>query len=159
MAGVVHDRKPHNDEEEIPRGRSNFDGNSVDDRLAAVSQAIAVEPDRMTKVEESLIIVYCIFSHAPTVEPWLPVSMYTVHQKFMQLAPLVSTPKIVGVMTLNIVRANKFASSLADSSVRDAWIPVIGKHADITIFPTFSQCPVGQRVLARAVTWFSSCVL
>ena len=34
------------------------------------------------------ITVYCIFSHAPTVEPWLPVSMYTVHQKFMQLAPL-----------------------------------------------------------------------
>ena len=49
-AGVVHDSKPHNDEEEIPRCRSNFDCNSVDKRLATVSQAIEVEPDRMTKV-------------------------------------------------------------------------------------------------------------
>jgi len=54
--------------------------------------------------------------------------------------------KIVGVTTLDVVRANKFTSSLTGSSVRDAQIPVVGGHAGVTILPLFSQCPVGQLV-------------
>merc|ERR1712136_152919 len=61
---------------------------------------------------------------------------------------------IVGVTTLDVVRANKFTSSLTGSSVRDAQIPVVGGHAGVTILPLFSQCPVGQLgpevVLAKA---------
>ena len=41
----------------------------MDDRLAAVSHAIAVEPDRMTEVLKKVwITVYCIFSNTPIVE-------------------------------------------------------------------------------------------
>ena len=83
--------------------------------------------------------------------------------------------KIVGVTTLDVVRANKFTSSLTGSSMRDAQIPVISGHAGVTILPLFSQCLVGQLVpkikwriweeyggtlvLAQAATWFGSCEL
>ena len=31
--------------------------------------------------------VLLLFSYGPNLKAWLPVSMYTVHQKFMQMAP------------------------------------------------------------------------
>ena len=84
--------------------------------------------------------------------------------------------KIVGVTTLDVVRANKFTSSLTGSSMRDAQIPVIGGSAGVITLPLFSQCLVGplvqqikwriwarvwrhRLVLAPAATWCGSASL
>merc|ERR1712190_94398 len=47
--------------------------------------------------------------------------------------------KIVGVTTLDCVRANKFVGELAGVDADDVEVPVIGGHAGVTIMPVFSQ--------------------
>jgi len=56
--------------------------------------------------------------------------------------------KIVGITTLDIVRANKFVQELTGKS---AEIPVIGGHAGKTILPVFSQDPAGASVSASKI--------
>merc|ERR1712151_452986 len=47
--------------------------------------------------------------------------------------------KIVGVTTLDCVRANKFVADITGKNPRYINVPVIGGHAGITIMPVFSQ--------------------
>nr|USW07936.1 malate dehydrogenase [Crypthecodinium cohnii] len=47
--------------------------------------------------------------------------------------------KIVGVTTLDVVRANKFVSEATDTPVQAVAVPVVGGHAGETILPLFSQ--------------------
>merc|ERR1711879_1132132 len=47
--------------------------------------------------------------------------------------------KIVGVTTLDCVRANKFVGELTGADPEDIDVPVIGGHAGVTILPLFSQ--------------------
>jgi len=47
--------------------------------------------------------------------------------------------KIVGVTTLDIVRANKFVHEFSGVSLDEINVPVIGGHAGTTILPLFSQ--------------------
>jgi malate dehydrogenase len=47
--------------------------------------------------------------------------------------------KIVGVTTLDCVRANKFVGEIAGVDPDDIDVPVIGGHAGVTIMPVFSQ--------------------
>jgi len=54
--------------------------------------------------------------------------------------------KIVGISTLDIVRANKFVSELTGKDPEDVDIPVIGGHAGATIMPVFSQCSIGRTI-------------
>merc|ERR1719491_124032 len=54
--------------------------------------------------------------------------------------------KIVGVTTLDVVRANKFVSEKVGCDVKDVNIPVIGGHAGTTILPLFSQDANGQKI-------------
>lgn len=49
--------------------------------------------------------------------------------------------KIVGVTTLDVVRANKFVAEVTGKSVNDVKVPVVGGHAGVTILPLFSQEP------------------
>merc|ERR1712054_649226 len=51
--------------------------------------------------------------------------------------------KIVGVSTLDVVRANKFVQEITG---KPAQIPVIGGHAGATILPLFSQDPAGASI-------------
>jgi len=51
--------------------------------------------------------------------------------------------KIVGISTLDIVRANKFVQNRTGKA---AEIPVIGGHAGKTILPLFSQDPAGKNI-------------
>merc|ERR1711934_895127 len=51
--------------------------------------------------------------------------------------------KIVGISTLDVVRANKFVQELTG---QPAEIPVIGGHAGKTILPVFSQDPAGASI-------------
>merc|ERR1712176_1375596 len=54
--------------------------------------------------------------------------------------------KIVGVTTLDRVRANKFIADMTGKHPRDIEVPVIGGHAGITIMPVFSQDPIAATV-------------
>merc|ERR1712070_740673 len=47
--------------------------------------------------------------------------------------------KIVGVTTLDCVRANKFVGDMTGKHPKDINVPVIGGHAGVTIMPVFSQ--------------------
>jgi len=51
--------------------------------------------------------------------------------------------KIVGISTLDVVRANKFVQEITGMP---AQIPVIGGHAGKTILPLFSQDPAGASI-------------
>jgi len=54
--------------------------------------------------------------------------------------------KIVGVTTLDCVRANKFVSEITGKHPSEIEIPVIGGHAGVTIMPVFSQDPAGASI-------------
>merc|ERR1712232_598257 len=54
--------------------------------------------------------------------------------------------KIIGVTTLDCVRANKFVGDLLDKHPRDISVPVIGGHAGVTIMPVFSQDRVAATI-------------
>merc|ERR1719443_2896794 len=47
--------------------------------------------------------------------------------------------KLVGVTTLDCVRANKFVSQMTGKSAKFVNVPVVGGHAGVTILPLFSQ--------------------
>merc|ERR1719395_420738 len=51
--------------------------------------------------------------------------------------------KILGVTTLDCVRANKFVGDITGKHPKDISVPVIGGHAGVTIMPVFSQDPAG----------------
>jgi len=56
--------------------------------------------------------------------------------------------KIVGISTLDVVRANKFVQEITG---RPAQVPVIGGHAGKTILPLFSQDAAGSTIDAAKV--------
>jgi len=56
--------------------------------------------------------------------------------------------KIVGISTLDVVRANKFVQ---DITGKPCEIPVIGGHAGTTILPLFSQDPAGASIDASKI--------
>jgi malate dehydrogenase len=59
--------------------------------------------------------------------------------------------KIVGVTTLDCVRANKFVSEIAGCDPNDVEVPVIGGHAGVTIMPVFSQVKQAQGIPAADI--------
>lgn len=54
--------------------------------------------------------------------------------------------RIVGVTTLDCVRANKFVSELTGKHPSEIDVPVIGGHAGVTIMPVFSQDPAAASI-------------
>uniref|UniRef100_A0A7S3UGL2 Malate dehydrogenase n=1 Tax=Oxyrrhis marina TaxID=2969 RepID=A0A7S3UGL2_OXYMA len=52
--------------------------------------------------------------------------------------------KVVGVTTLDVVRANKFVSEISGVPVSDVDVTVIGGHAGKTILPVLSGTPVAN---------------
>merc|ERR1712083_337577 len=56
-----------------------------------------------------------------------------------------SPKKIVGITTLDCVRANKFVQNITGKPCE---IPVVGGHAGTTILPLFSQDPAGASIPA-----------
>jgi malate dehydrogenase len=59
--------------------------------------------------------------------------------------------KILGVTSLDCVRAEKFVYELAGGTVEDISIPVIGGHAGTTILPLFSQDKAGATIDAAKI--------
>lgn len=54
--------------------------------------------------------------------------------------------KIVGVTTLDVVRADKFVHEITGAPIETIDIPVIGGHAGTTILPLFSQDKAGRAI-------------
>merc|ERR1719217_1671542 len=59
--------------------------------------------------------------------------------------------KIVGVTTLDCVRANKFVGDITGKHPKDVQVPVIGGHAGVTIMPVFSQDPIAATISASKI--------
>merc|ERR1712007_249026 len=59
--------------------------------------------------------------------------------------------KIVGVTTLDCVRANKFVAEKCGVDPADVDVPVIGGHAGVTIMPVFSQDKYGNLLLEHQI--------
>jgi len=59
--------------------------------------------------------------------------------------------KIVGVTTLDCVRANKFVSQLTGKPAKFMNVPVVGGHAGVTILPLFSQVKAMKDVAADKI--------
>jgi len=59
--------------------------------------------------------------------------------------------RIVGITTLDVLRANKFVHELTGGPVEEVAIPVIGGHAGTTILPLFSQDKHGATIAAEKV--------
>merc|ERR1712060_442538 len=59
--------------------------------------------------------------------------------------------KIVGITTLDVVRANKFVGEIAGKHPRYISVPVIGGHAGTTILPLFSQDKVAKTIAADKI--------
>jgi malate dehydrogenase len=59
--------------------------------------------------------------------------------------------KIVGVTTLDCVRANKFVAEITGKSPSFVRVPVVGGHAGITILPLFSQDKAAKTIDAEKI--------
>merc|ERR1712086_1159383 len=59
--------------------------------------------------------------------------------------------KIVGVTTLDCVRANKFVGDMTGKHPSDIEVPVIGGHAGMGIMPVFSQDPTAATIDAAKI--------
>merc|ERR1719265_1630001 len=59
--------------------------------------------------------------------------------------------KIVGVTTLDGVRANKFVAEITGVDPGDVSVPVIGGHAGVTIMPVFSQDKYAKTIPAAEI--------
>jgi malate dehydrogenase len=54
--------------------------------------------------------------------------------------------KIIGVTTLDCVRANKFVAELTGKNPQYINVPVVGGHAGVTILPLFSQAKAATEI-------------
>jgi len=59
--------------------------------------------------------------------------------------------KIVGITTLDVVRANKFVGEITNKNPNYINVPVIGGHAGVTIMPAFSQDKVSATIDAEKI--------
>merc|ERR1712227_526428 len=59
--------------------------------------------------------------------------------------------KIIGITTLDVVRANKFVGEITGKNPNFINIPVVGGHAGTTILPLFSQDKIGKLVEADKI--------
>merc|ERR1719356_438768 len=59
--------------------------------------------------------------------------------------------KVVGVTTLDCVRANKFVSEITGADPDDVEVPVVGGHAGVTILPLFSQDKYAAKIPAADI--------
>jgi malate dehydrogenase len=64
--------------------------------------------------------------------------------------------KVIGITTLDVVRANKFVGEAAGKNPSFINIPVVGGHAGKTILPLFSQDKVGKTLEADKIPGLDS---
>jgi len=62
-----------------------------------------------------------------------------------------SEKKVVGVTSLDCVRAEKFIHELTGAPLNAINVPVVGGHAGTTILPLFSQCSAAMSIAAEQI--------
>ena len=66
-------------------------------------------------------------------------STVPITAEVMKAAGVYDKRKVLGVTTLDVVRANTFVAEAKGLAVQDVDVPVVGGHAGITILPLLSQ--------------------
>lgn len=66
-------------------------------------------------------------------------STVPIAAEVLKAAGVFNPKKLIGVTSLDVVRANTFVAEAKGLDVRDVDVPVIGGHAGVTILPLLSQ--------------------
>ena len=66
-------------------------------------------------------------------------STVPITAEMMKAAGVYDKRKVLGVTTLDVVRANTFVAEAKGLPVQDVDVPVVGGHAGVTILPLLSQ--------------------
>jgi malate/lactate dehydrogenase len=66
-------------------------------------------------------------------------SLVPMAKEILTAAGVYNPKKLAGVTTLDIVRANTFASQMKGTKTTETYVPVIGGHSGLTILPLLSQ--------------------
>ena len=73
-------------------------------------------------------------------------STVPIAAEVMKAAGVYDKRKVLGVTTLDVVRANTFVAEAKGLAVQDVDVPVVGGHAGVTILPILSQVPLSSSV-------------
>ena len=68
-------------------------------------------------------------------------STVPIAAEILKAAGVYDKKKLMGVTTLDVVRANTFVAEAKDLDLKDVDVPVVGGHAGTTILPLLSQVP------------------
>jgi malate dehydrogenase len=66
-------------------------------------------------------------------------STVPITAEVLKAAGVYDPRKVLGVTTLDVVRANTFVAEAKGLPVQDVDVPVVGGHAGVTIMPLLSQ--------------------
>lgn len=69
-------------------------------------------------------------------------STVPITAEVLKAAGVYDKRKVLGVTTLDVVRANTFVAEAKGLAVQDVDVPVVGGHAGVTILPLLSQVTV-----------------
>lgn len=114
----------------IPAGVPRKPGMTRDDLFNVNATIVADITTAIAKVSPKAVV--CIISNP--VNSTVPIA-----SEIMKKHGVYSSKKILGVTTLDIVRANTFVSELKGLDVTKTSVPVIGGHSGNTIVPLLSQ--------------------
>ena len=68
-------------------------------------------------------------------------STVPIAAEILKAAGVYDKKKLMGVTTLDVVRANTFVADAKGLDLKDVDVPVVGGHAGTTILPLLSQVP------------------
>lgn len=114
----------------IPAGVPRKPGMTRDDLFNVNATIVADIATAIAKVSPEAIV--CIISNP--VNSTVPIA-----SEIMKKHGVYSSKKILGVTTLDIVRANTFVAELKGLDVSKTSVPVVGGHSGNTIVPLLSQ--------------------
>lgn len=81
-------------------------------------------------------------------------STVPIAAEVLKAAGVFDPKKLLGVTTLDVVRANCFVAEAKGLDVKDVDVPVVGGHAGTTILPLVSQVPHHSASLAHSFKTF-----
>ena len=81
-------------------------------------------------------------------------STVPIAAEILKAAGVYDKKKLMGVTTLDVVRANTFVAEAKGLDLKDVDVPVVGGHAGTTILPLLSQVDVIlSQFLSRSSLW------
>jgi malate dehydrogenase len=130
-------------------GPDELEGALKDAELVIIPAGVPRKPgmtrDDLFNINAGIVktLVEAVAKHCPNAIVNIisnPVnSTVPIAAEVMKAAGVYNPRKIMGVTTLDIVRANTFVAELKGLNMKDVDVPVIGGHAGETILPLLSQ--------------------